>query len=119
MAISLGHIVVRLGVPRPLRDAARPILDDGIETGAYMRCDQAHPSAAVLARAGRILAAYRADPASRYWELPVGCPRRDPSAARVTICARVAEVSQLRFAAERERTGEKLGELLDRLAAGL
>jgi hypothetical protein len=50
---------------------------------------------------------------------PAHRPRRDPAAARVTICARVAAETQRRLAEHRRQTGEGLGTLIDRLVAAM
>jgi hypothetical protein len=44
-----------------------------------------------------------------------GRPRIDARAARVTICVRVAAETQRRIAAHRVRTGEGLGQIIDRV----
>jgi hypothetical protein len=50
---------------------------------------------------------------------PTHRPRRDPAAARVNLVCRVHPDTRARFDAARAKTGEGLGELLDRLAAAL
>lgn len=51
--------------------------------------------------------------------LPAHRPRRDPTATRVNLVCRVHPSTRQRLDSERARTGEGLGELLDRLAANL